>query len=343
MADSKISALPASTTPLAGTEVLPIVQSSATKQVSVANLTAGRAVSALSLTITNDSTINDLTTGKGAGAIVSNTSFGYQALSANVTGLGTTSVGYQAGKASLGNYNTFVGFSAGLTKTGNFNTAVGASTLQLTDGGMQCTAVGYGAAYPCTADRVTAIGNQALGANTSGGYNTAVGYIAGQSLTTGSFNCYFGYSTINSGVAVTGEIVVGQSITGKGSNTAFIGGSSGAYNGANAATWSVTSDQRIKKNIADNNIGLDIINKIQVRNFEYRLPEEVDSDLVVTDAVIKDGVQLGVIAQELQKVLPNCVKQESTGVLTINTNDLTWYLINAVKELSARLAALETK
>jgi len=49
MADLKISALPASTTPLAGSEVLPIVQSSTTKQVSVANLTAGRAVSALSL------------------------------------------------------------------------------------------------------------------------------------------------------------------------------------------------------------------------------------------------------------------------------------------------------
>ena len=50
MADSKISALPASTTPLAGSEVLPIVQSSTTKQVSVANLTAGRAVSAASVT-----------------------------------------------------------------------------------------------------------------------------------------------------------------------------------------------------------------------------------------------------------------------------------------------------
>jgi len=50
MADTKISALPASTTPLAGTEVLPIVQSSATKQVSVANLTAGRAISASSVT-----------------------------------------------------------------------------------------------------------------------------------------------------------------------------------------------------------------------------------------------------------------------------------------------------
>jgi hypothetical protein len=50
MADTKISALPASTTPLAGTEVLPIVQSGATKQVSVANLTAGRAISATSVT-----------------------------------------------------------------------------------------------------------------------------------------------------------------------------------------------------------------------------------------------------------------------------------------------------
>jgi hypothetical protein len=53
MADSKISALPASTTPLAGTEVLPIVQSSTTKQVSVANLTAGRTFEALGVTLTS--------------------------------------------------------------------------------------------------------------------------------------------------------------------------------------------------------------------------------------------------------------------------------------------------
>jgi hypothetical protein len=48
MADKKISALSSASTPLAGTEVLPIVQSGATVQVSVANLTAGRAVSATS-------------------------------------------------------------------------------------------------------------------------------------------------------------------------------------------------------------------------------------------------------------------------------------------------------
>ena len=50
MTNSKISALTSATTPLAGTETLPIVQSNTTKQVSVANLTDGRAVSVASLT-----------------------------------------------------------------------------------------------------------------------------------------------------------------------------------------------------------------------------------------------------------------------------------------------------
>jgi hypothetical protein len=49
MADKKISALTASATPLAGTEVLPIVQGGSTVKVSVADLTAGRSVSSSSV------------------------------------------------------------------------------------------------------------------------------------------------------------------------------------------------------------------------------------------------------------------------------------------------------
>lgn len=52
MADKKISQLTAASTPLAGTEVLPIVQSSATVKVAISDLTAGRAMSAASLTLT---------------------------------------------------------------------------------------------------------------------------------------------------------------------------------------------------------------------------------------------------------------------------------------------------
>ena len=50
MANVKISALPAASTPLVGTEVLPIVQSGVTTKVSVANLTAGRAITASTIT-----------------------------------------------------------------------------------------------------------------------------------------------------------------------------------------------------------------------------------------------------------------------------------------------------
>lgn len=53
MADTKISALTSATTPLAGTEVLPIVQSSTTKKVTVSDLTAGRAISANGISSTD--------------------------------------------------------------------------------------------------------------------------------------------------------------------------------------------------------------------------------------------------------------------------------------------------
>ena len=74
MADLKISQLPAATTPLAGTEVLPIVQSGSTVQVSVNNLTAGKDVSATTLTATT----------------VNATTFDTNVAAAGVTLVGTT-------------------------------------------------------------------------------------------------------------------------------------------------------------------------------------------------------------------------------------------------------------
>jgi hypothetical protein len=77
MADKKISALTASTTPLAGTEVLPIVQSSATVKVSVANLTAGRAVAMSGITNTGNADLGaqaDSVTAAGYGTRVSGAS-----------------------------------------------------------------------------------------------------------------------------------------------------------------------------------------------------------------------------------------------------------------------------
>jgi len=52
MPDLKISALPAASTPLDGTEIVPVVQGGTTDRATVANLTAGRAVAGLSFTAT---------------------------------------------------------------------------------------------------------------------------------------------------------------------------------------------------------------------------------------------------------------------------------------------------
>ena len=57
MANLKISQLTGATTPLAGTEVLPIVQSGVTKKVAVSDLTIGRAISATQLTLTTGNVI----------------------------------------------------------------------------------------------------------------------------------------------------------------------------------------------------------------------------------------------------------------------------------------------
>jgi hypothetical protein len=73
MADTKISALPASTTPLAGTEVLPIVQGGSTKQVSVANLTAGRSISGSDATLSTGN-LTFSASGKGVAGTTTNNS-----------------------------------------------------------------------------------------------------------------------------------------------------------------------------------------------------------------------------------------------------------------------------
>ena len=92
MANTKISALPASTTPLAGTEVLPIVQSSTTKQVSVANLTAGRAVATGALSVTGAATVSTTLAVTGAATLSSTLAVtGATTLSSVATTTGTIS------------------------------------------------------------------------------------------------------------------------------------------------------------------------------------------------------------------------------------------------------------
>jgi hypothetical protein len=110
MADTKISALTAATTPLAGTEVLPIVQSGVTKQVSVANLTAGRAVAVASLSATT-------------GPVAVNSSGGYAQFTPDVGaltgGYGANNTARQWLAGGTGNNTNQVGHYVKSVMTGN--------------------------------------------------------------------------------------------------------------------------------------------------------------------------------------------------------------------------------
>jgi len=131
-------------------------------------------------------------------------------------------------------------------------------------------------------------------------------------------------------------IIIFASIRIASSNTIYY------YTTTEANYLSSTSDERIKKNIVNNDSGLDKLKQIQVRNFEYKTQDEIKTDnpeltdVVKSAAVDKQGLQLGVIAQEIEGVLPEVVKTQSTGVKSVNPDNLTWYLVNAVKELSTK-------
>ena len=348
----------------------------ATNDASISGLTVGKGGGAVS---TNTVVGNGAGNGNSTGS--QNTIMGYQAGYNNTTGPQNTFVGYTAGYSSTGGYNSALGYQAGYAitsgtsntalgrysmassagVTGTSNTGVGDSALQYVTSGYNNVAVGYASLNSNTSGYNTvAIGLQAGLAHTTGNASTFVGWAAGAGvttgvnnicigaqagntttpITTGAQNIHIGVATIASNSTSSYENVIGFNITGKGASTTYIANS--CYQGNNSATWSITSDARLKKNIVDNTTGLSAITAIQVRNFEYRTKDEV-TDLPVSSAIDIQGVQLGAIAQELQAILPDCVKTESTGVMSVDATNLTWYLINAVKELKAEIDQLKAK
>ncbi len=306
--------------------------------------------------------------GSVGSALLSNTTGNYNiavgtgSLQNNTTASNNTAVGYQAGYSNTtGDAITAVGYRALYTNTTGTNcTAVGHSALLLNTTSVNNVAVGdFALRANTTGEGSSAVGTDALRANTTGGNNTAIGHLAGSGITTGQYNNIFGSRNTT---LTTGEynIQIGRfanasassvsyalmintdntARTDKGSSTGFIFTGGGMFQGNNSASWSTTSDQRLKKNIVDNTDGLAKITAIQVRNFEYRTADEI-TDLPKDQAVEVKGIQLGAIAQEIQAILPECVKTESTGVMSVDTTNLTWYLINAVKQLSAEVDSLK--
>lgn len=92
------------------------------------------------------------------------------------------------------------------------------------------------------------------------------------------------------------------------------------------------SDKRLKKDIKDTAFGLDTVRKMNIKEYKFKDEKKYG-----------EGVRFGVIAQELQKILPNVVKKNSDGFLSIRSNDIFFVAINAIKELDNQLQSLKNQ
>jgi DNA-binding beta-propeller fold protein YncE len=162
------------------------------------NFSAGT-VTADGLTVNADALIHDVTVGRGASSVSSNTTVGASALAANTTGVNNTANGYQSlEENTTGVNNTATGYqSLSSNTTGGGNAANGTQALLSNITGSNNVASGsFSLSANTTGANNTAVGYQALTSNTTGSTNVASGASSLSSNTTGSNNTAYGFAAL---------------------------------------------------------------------------------------------------------------------------------------------------
>lgn len=280
-------------------------------------------------------------TAVGVGALAAvtngtgNTALGASALSVLTSGLQNTGLGIHAMQnATSGINNVAVGaFTGGNLTTGIDNTAIGALALRNTTVGTANTAVGTSALNALNnGGSNVAVGEGALNGVTTGDDNIALGRAAGQFLTSGSGNLYLG----NWGAATENA----TTRIGNGQSRAFIAGVRSVTTGNNNALpvvidsagqlGTVSSSAKTKFDIQD--LPADVVaalSHLRPVSFRYKQP-------------FADGttpVQYGLIAEEVQQVLPELVALDEQGEpASVKYHVLPALLLAEVQRLQAALA-----
>jgi hypothetical protein len=301
-----------------------------------------------------------------------NTAIGSTALEYNTTGIANTASGFGALYFNTtGNYNTASGDSAlfsnttgagntasgsgalGDNTTGNSNIATGSGALQNNTTGSDNTASGVSALVQSTSCCNTASGYQALYYVTTGQANTGIGNNAGktadESFITGANNTFLGTGTAMSTGSLTNATAIGANAEVEASNTLILG----SINGVNGqkvtvkvgigtttpddnltvdgtadktggGSWGTYSDRRLKNLDGSFNTGLSQI--LKMNPVRYRYKEQNAMGIRDTDE------HVGLVAQEVQKVIPEAVTENSKGYLLVNNDPIIWAMLNAIKE-----------
>ena len=267
----------------------------------------------------------------------SNTAVGKDALQKNTTASQNTAVGYQAGyNSATSNNNTFFGYQSGRDITGNNNTMLGSQAGQLVTSGSKNTILGcyngnQGGLDIRTATNYIVLSN---GDGTPRGHfdnigNWCVGGPYANPPSTYSFAQMTRTGILQSGRTGTGNQPAAEFFNGNGVvGSIYTNGSSTSYN--------TSSDYRLKENVVELTGATDRLKQIPVHRFNFI----ADADTTVD----------GFLAHEVQAIVPEAITGAKDEVDTdgnpvyqgIDQSKLVPLLVATIKELEARIAALET-
>jgi hypothetical protein len=211
--------------------------------------------------------------------------------------------------------------------TGEFSSAMGYNALTAQVGGSSNTGFGNSTlATNISGNQNSGFGRNALGTTTASD-NTGVGYFAGLNISSGSNNICIGSSSgtdaVRSITTNSNEIVMGNN-----SNTA-------AYI---KISWTVTSDARDKTCFAPVPHGLDFINSLTPTEYKFKVSREDDTP---TGPARYGFKAQDILAAEGENSI--IIDNSDPENLKYNADSMIAVLVNAIKELTSRLQALEKK
>ena len=93
------------------------------------------------------------------------------------------------------------------------------------------------------------------------------------------------------------------------------------------------SDKRLKENIKPIESALDKVEKLQGVTFDWK----------ESDSILEIKEDIGFIAQDVQKVVPELVRENENGMLSLRHQGITPILLEAIKELKAEIEELKSK
>ncbi|MDD5120017.1 MAG: tail fiber domain-containing protein [Candidatus Omnitrophica bacterium] len=125
----------------------------------------------------------------------------------------------------------------------------------------------------------------------------------------------------------TGRVGIG--VTDPGSYQLYVNGSAYATGG-----WHAPSDMRYKKNVGNINNPLEKLSKVRGVSFEWKTDEYKDKKF-------SSGRHYGVIAQEIEKVMPEVVKEGADGEKAVSYVEIVPVLIEAIKAQQQEIDALK--